>query len=192
MNPVDIHAGRVLLLAGPRAGGKTHLAKQLLAQAPNFSLARGVVTRPSRGIQDNNDQHVSLAEFHRLRGELCLQTTVNGHWYGYLRRAIDNDVNAGKLVLLPLLFARDVDYSRGLWPSATSVYLRPSVSILRRRLAVRHPEITPQELEHRLAEGREVMEQLDTLSWDLFLDVSDDQDVSAVVRRYLSRDVVKQ
>ena len=174
---------RLVVLAGPRAAGKTYLARQLTARSADFVIAPGVVTRPSRGEEDNNDLNVDEAQFEQMRGRLCLATRVGGHRYGYLRAGIDEALAAGKWVLTPLLHARDVARCGQLWPRPLRVYLRPEPALLRERLG--RPGSRGGSAEQLLREAGRAVARLDCLPWDLRIDCRAGTETLPLVLPYL-------
>lgn len=183
-------AGGVLLIAGPRAGGKTYLAKRLIQLRSDMVIARGVVTRPSRAAEDNNDEFVSDAQFDQLKPQLCLTAEVNGYNYGYIKNEIDRLRRRGLWVIVPLLFAADVEQSHELWPSAICIYLRTDTALLRSRLLARESHeltymVRQERVEAQMDLAHGVIEGLNTHRWDLRIDIKDNMDTAGIVLRHL-------
>jgi guanylate kinase len=179
---------KVLLVAGPQGVGKSYLARRLVEQRARTVIAPGVVTRPARALSNGNDRHVSVEEFERLvaSGEICLEATIHGHHYGYLKSEIDRSVSAGSAVIILLLLAEDVTRAKGLWPDGIAIYLRPiGAEILQRRLNTRN-SYASDDVDLLLSEGMRHVHDLDQLDWSLIIEVSDDTDATLKVLKYLT------
>jgi len=97
---------RVVILSAPSGGGKTTIAKALLARRADVGYSVSATTRPPRpGEQDHVAYHfVTREEFRRRReaGEFVEWAEYAGEWYGTLQREIDPVLRAGKHVVLDI------------------------------------------------------------------------------------------
>lgn len=100
--PDAIGSGRLVLVVGPSGAGKDTLlgvAKAACVDDANVVFPRRVVTRESSSSEDN--VALSADEFRQAlaRGEFAMHWEAHGHSYG-LRRAIDDDIRAGRSVVV--------------------------------------------------------------------------------------------
>ncbi|WP_091620669.1 hypothetical protein [Amycolatopsis saalfeldensis] len=162
----------ILALASPRGGGKTHTARALLVRGEHYVLARGAVTRPSRGIDDNNDVFLTREEFRRREHQFCLRRVVGQHLYGYDKSWIDKNHSNHRIVVLPLATKSDVSDTSSIWPHAIRVYVRPTIELLRERLTIRHLD-DPDRASEQVSSAIRSLADLDSGDWDLIIDVTD-------------------
>ena len=99
--PVTIGPGRFILVVGPSGAGKDtllELARAACADDGSIVFPRRVVTREASSFEEN--EPVSLHAFREAlaRGEFAMHWEAHGHCYG-LRRAVENDVRAGRTVI---------------------------------------------------------------------------------------------
>ena len=148
--------GRVLVLSGPSAVGKSTVVRRLRDQVPDLHFSVSATTRaPRPGEVDGRDYHfVTPARFDELidSGEMLEWAEIHGglHRSGTPSAPIRDAADAGKPVLIEvdLAGARAV---KGAIPDAVSVFLAPpSWDALRDRLAGRGTE-TPEVMARRLA-----------------------------------------
>jgi guanylate kinase len=148
--------GRVLVLSGPSAVGKSTVVRRLREQVPDLHFSVSATTRaPRPGEVDGQDYHfVTPERFEELiaDGELLEWADIHGglHRSGTLSAPVADAAQAGKPVLIEvdLAGARAV---KGAMPDAVSVFLAPpSWEALRERLVGRGTE-TPDVMARRLA-----------------------------------------
>jgi guanylate kinase len=133
--------GRLIMISGPSGVGKTTLVKKLFEHCAGPLVASvSATTRPSRpGEVDGRDYHfLSQQEFDELRqrGEFleCFEVYNSGHWYGTLRREVDEGLKAGKWVILSIDVQGTLTVLKE-YPGATTIFVRPAcVEELERRL----------------------------------------------------------
>ena len=138
--------GRLVVLAGPSAVGKSTIVARLRAELPQLSFSVSATTRaPRPGEVDGRDYHfVSSAEFDRMirTGELLEWADIHGglHRSGTPAGPVREALAAGRPVLVEvdLAGARAVRASE---PGCTLVFLAPpSWDVLVQRLAGRGTE----------------------------------------------------
>jgi ribose 1,5-bisphosphokinase len=97
-----IGPGRLVLVIGPSGAGKDtllRLARADCAGDGDIVFPRRAVTREASVFEDN--ERVSRAEFRQAvaDGAFAVHWDAHGHGYG-LRRAIDEDIRAGRTVVV--------------------------------------------------------------------------------------------
>lgn len=158
MNPFPI------ILSAPSGGGKTTIAKRVLAERPDVGYSVSCTTRKPRGAEvDGRDYHfISVAEFEsaRDRGEFAEWAHVHGNLYGTLRREVDRVMQSGRHVMMDI----DVQGARtfaAAYPQSVLVFvLPPSGEVLLARLAGRSTE-SPAALATRLRNARDEIAAVD-------------------------------
>jgi guanylate kinase len=134
----------LLVLSAPSGGGKTTVAKALLAARQDVAYSVSATTRPPRkGEKDAVDYHfISEVEFDRrvAAGEFLEWAEYGGHRYGTLRAEVDRLQASGRHVVLDIEVkgARAV---RERCPNVVSVFIiPPSADALVERLGARNTE----------------------------------------------------
>jgi guanylate kinase len=145
--------GFLLVLSGPSGAGKGTLVERLLAARPDCTFAISSTTRPKRSTETEGLQYEFVArdEFERRRaaGYFLETAEVHGHLYGTPARFVDENIAAGRIVVL------DVDVQGGASvrrarPEAVSIFIYPpSIDALRQRLLKRATD-APDVVERRL------------------------------------------
>uniref|UniRef100_A0A832MKT9 Guanylate kinase n=1 Tax=Eiseniibacteriota bacterium TaxID=2212470 RepID=A0A832MKT9_UNCEI len=147
--------GLLLVLSGPSGAGKGTLVERLMAARPECVFSISSTTRPRRATEREGVQYefVSREEFLRRRdaGHFLEWAEVHDHLYGTPVSFVDDQIHAGRVVVL------DVDVQGGASvrrarPDSVSVFIfPPSVEALRARLAQRNtdrPEVVQTRLGH--------------------------------------------
>ncbi|MEO8032159.1 MAG: guanylate kinase [Gemmatimonadota bacterium] len=155
----------LLVLSSPSGGGKTSIAKRLLATRADLGYSISATTRARRPNEtDGADYHfLSAEEFARREAaDLFLESaTYSEHRYGTLRSEIDRVLAGGKHAVLDVELegARQI---RRRFPDAVQVFvLPPSGRELTARLTGRKTESTEalrRRLEHAAVEFGAVTE----------------------------------
>jgi guanylate kinase len=154
----------LLLISAPSGGGKTTVCQQLLAAVPGLTRVITCTTRPPRpGERDGVDYHFLTPEDFSRRaaaGEFLEHAAVYGQRYGTLRRAVFDELERGRHVLLNVDVQGAASIRRlaatdgPLRDALVSVFLTPpSVEVLAERLN-RRGQDTPAVVARRLAEAR--------------------------------------
>ena len=183
-----------LILSAPSGGGKTTIAKRLLAGRSDVGYSVSCTTRAARdGELHGRDYYfLSPEQFHeaRERGEFAEWAEVHGWMYGTLRAEVQRVLGSGKHVVMDIdvqgarLFAR-------AFPEAVLVFvLPPSAEVLIERLTARQSESRQQ----LLVRMRNALEELDAVDQYEYVIVNDDLDdavrnVSAVIDAEATRRV---
>ncbi len=146
--------GFLLVLSGPSGAGKGTLVDRLVAARTECVFSISATTRPQRSNEQSGVQYdfVTREEFERRRsaGLFLEWAEVHDHLYATPTRFVDDNVKAGRIVVL------DVDVQGGASvrrarPDAVSVFVYPpSIDALRQRLLKRNTD-APEVVERRLA-----------------------------------------
>ncbi len=152
--------GRVVVLSGPSAVGKSTVVRCLRDRVPGLFFSVSATTRAARpGEVDGVDYHfVTSAAFQDLidRGELLEWAEIHGglHRSGTPAEPVRAAVQEGRPVLIEVDLAGAHAVKQAL-PAATSVFLAPpSWAVLEARLVGRGTE-SPEVIARRLATARE-------------------------------------
>ena len=157
--PEPVGNGRVVVLSGPSAVGKSSVVRCLRERIPNLHFSVSATTRaPRPGEVDGVDYHfVSSARFQQLIDEGHLLEWAEIH--GGLQRSgtLAEPVRAATAAGLPVLIEVDLAGARAVkqaMPEAITVFLAPpSWEDLEARLAGRGTE-TPEAVRRRLDTAR--------------------------------------
>lgn len=146
--------GFLVVVSGPSGVGKTSFCTHLLATRTDAVRSISATTRTIRpGELDGRDYVFLDAEDFAARvaaGEFLEHAEVHGHRYGTPRKFVDEQVAAGRIVLL------NIDVQGGLnvkarYPDGVFIFVwPPSLDALRTRLEARGQDDAP-EIERRLA-----------------------------------------
>jgi guanylate kinase len=151
--------GRVVVLSGPSAVGKSSVVRRLREQVPDLHFSVSATTRaPRPGEVDGVDYHfVSPGEFQQLidRGDLLEWADIHGglHQSGTLAAPVASAADAGHPVLIEVDLAGAKAVKKAM-PEAVTVFLAPpNWDALEQRLVGRGTE-TPEVIARRLATAR--------------------------------------
>ena len=154
--------GFLLVLSGPSGAGKGTLVERLVRARPECVFSISATTRPRRATELDGVQYefVNRDEFERRRsaGMFLEWAEVHGHLYATPIRFVDENVRAGRVVVL------DVDVQGGasvrrVRPDAVSVFIyAPSIDALRERLLARNTD-SPETVERRLEDAPQELAQ---------------------------------
>ena len=147
-----------LILSAPSGGGKTTIARMLLARRPDAGYSVSCTTRPPRnGEVAGRDYHfLSRDEFEarRARGEFAESATVHGNLYGTLRSEVERVLASGRHVVMDIDVQGAHQFAE-VYPESVRVFLLPpSVEALLKRLRDRRTE-EDQEFLRRIRSARE-------------------------------------
>jgi guanylate kinase len=166
--------GLLFIVSAPSGAGKTTLVRGLLERDPRICLSISHTTRAARpGEVDGVAYHfVGTATFERMReeGDFLEWAHVHGNFYGTSRHWLDEQLSAGRDVLLEIDWqgARQV---RALFPDAVGVFiLPPSLDALAARLNDRGQDAADV-IERRLAAARDEIRHLHEFDFVIINDI---------------------
>ena len=153
-----------VILSAPSGGGKTTIARRLLATRTDLGYSVSCTTREPRGAErDGVDYHfLSRDEFdlRRGRGDFAEWAAVHGNLYGTLKSEVQRVLDEGRHVIMDI----DVQGAKAFhaaFPASVLVFvLPPSAEVLRDRLAARSTE-GPEALALRLRNAREELRAIE-------------------------------
>ncbi|MBM5799587.1 MAG: guanylate kinase [Cyanobacteria bacterium K_DeepCast_35m_m2_023] len=149
--------GRLTVITGPSGVGKGTLVSQLLQRHPQIWLSISATTRPPRSGEQEGVHYFFLDrngfEARIATGGFLEWAKFAGNLYGTPRQPVEDQLNAGKPVLLEIELegARQV---RGSFPAGFQLLIKPpSLDELERRIRGRGTD-SPEAIANRLARAR--------------------------------------
>ena len=180
--------GKLFIFSAASGTGKTSLAKALVECTPQVAFSVSHTTRAPRPGEQHGVHYyyVTREEFDRMvaNGEFVEHATVFGNSYGTSKRAIEDQIQSGKSVIL------DIDWqgARAIkkWrPEAVSIFiLPPSRAALRERLTNRKQD-SQEIIDRRMREA--VAEMSHYSEFDLLV-VNDNFDAALADLKAILRD----
>ena len=169
--------GLLMVVSAPSGAGKTTLCKKLLAEFPDLRFSVSCTTRPARKSEENGrDYHfISTENFtqRRANGEFVEWEEIYGHFYGTLKKDIEDIITQGHDVILDIdtKGARNV---KALYPQGIFVFIMPpSVEILKERLKNRGSE-TDDVIRKRFDKAMEEIRENEWYDYVVFNDIVSD------------------
>lgn len=158
MNPFPI------ILSAPSGGGKTTIAKALLARRADLGYSVSCTTRPPRdGEVEGRDYYfMSRSEFlkERENDAFAESAQVHGNLYGTLRREVERVLKGGQHVVMDIDVQGARQFARAFPQSVLVFVLPPSAEVLLDRLRKRRTE-SPAELAARLQSALQELQAVD-------------------------------
>ena len=153
-----------VILSAPSGGGKTTIARMLLARRPDLGYSVSCTTRaPRSGEVPGRDYYfMSRAEFiaKREQGAFAESAEVHGNLYGTLQDEVRRVMSGGKHVVMDIDVQGAVQFVRAFPLSVTIFILPPSAEVLLERLRGRNTE-SPAQLAARLQSALQELQQVD-------------------------------
>jgi guanylate kinase len=133
-----------IILSAPSGGGKTSLARRLLAERGDVGYSVSCTTRaPRRGEEHGRDYYfLPVDEFlaRRARGEFAESAEVHGNLYGTLRSEVQRVLGTGRHVIMDIDVQGAAQFRHAFPGSVTVFLLPPSAEVLLERLRARGTE----------------------------------------------------
>ncbi len=165
-----------VILSAPSGGGKTTIARALLARRTDVGYSVSCTTRsPRAGEQDGRDYYfLSRREFieRQERGEFAESAEVHGNLYGTLEAEVDRVLRAGRHVIMDIDVQGALQFRRA-FPQSVSVFvLPPTGEVLLHRLRDRDTESRAQVV----ARLQSALQELQAVDEYQYVVVNDDLD----------------
>lgn len=136
--------GKLLIISGPSGTGKTSICDQLLARIPHARWSVSVTTRPIRPgeVDGRHYRFITSDEFQRMRAadELLEHAEYLGNLYGTPRRAVEQAVAEGNVIVLEIDVQGAAQIARRMPESIRIFILPPTMETLKARLEGRQTE----------------------------------------------------
>jgi len=153
-----------VILSAPSGGGKTTIARALLARRSDLGYSVSCTTRsPRPGEQQGRDYYfMTRSEFlaERERGAFAESAEVHGNLYGTLRSEVERVLAAGRHVVMDIDPQGARQFVRAFPQTVTIFILPPSAEVLLDRLRARKTESAVQ-LAARLTSALQELQQVD-------------------------------
>jgi guanylate kinase len=153
-----------VILSAPSGGGKTTIARMLLARRPDLGYSVSCTTRAPRAteVPGRDYYFMSRAEFiaKREQGDFAESAEVHGNLYGTLRAEVERVMRGGLHVVMDIDVQGAVQFIRVFPQSVTIFILPPSAEVLLERLRARKTE-SPAQLAARLQSALQELQQVD-------------------------------
>jgi guanylate kinase len=153
-----------VILSAPSGGGKTTIARALLARRPELGYSVSCTTRAPRPgeVQGRDYYFMTRSEFlaERERGAFAESAEVHGNLYGTLRSEVERVMAGGQHVVMDIDVQGAVQFVRAFPQSVTIFILPPSAAVLLDRLKGRNTESAAQ-LANRLQSALQELQHVD-------------------------------
>ncbi|HUQ46485.1 MAG TPA: guanylate kinase [Gemmatimonadaceae bacterium] len=153
-----------VILSAPSGGGKTTIARALLARRPDLGYSVSCTTRAPRPaeVAARDYYFMSRAEFiaQREKGAFAESAEVHGNLYGTLRAEVERVMAKGQHVVMDIDVQGAVQFQRAFPQAVTIFILPPSAEVLLDRLRARKTESAAQ-LAARLQSALQELQQVD-------------------------------
>lgn len=150
--------GRLLVVSGPSGAGKGTLIGRVIPYLPNTFLSRSATTRPMRPEERQGREYYFLSpeefEERAKKGDFLEYVKYGSNSYGTLKSAVEDDLAAGRNVILEIELEGARNVRRRL-PEAALIFIAPpDFEELENRLRRRNTE-AEEEIAARLERARE-------------------------------------
>jgi guanylate kinase len=157
-----------VILSSPSGGGKTTIARRLLAMRTDIGYSVSCTTRlPRSGEVDGKDYYfLSTGEMlaARERGEFAESAEVHGRMYGTLRREVERVLGSGRHVIMDIDVQGAQQFVKAFPRSVLVFVLPPSAEVLLTRLKARKTE-SREALQVRLASALKELQAIDSYDY---------------------------
>ena len=159
---MEVSKNRVLIIGGPTGSGESTITKAIISRHPIFQRLVTATSRAPRSFEKDEDDYYffSKEEFEKqiTLGNILEYTYVENRdtYYGTYEPDLNKKLSEGHLIV-------NVDYVGVLYYKehygATAIFIKPeSIENLRARLLKRNPEIKDAELNMRLKNAKDEVE----------------------------------
>jgi guanylate kinase len=152
-----------VILSAPSGGGKTTIARALLARRPDLGYSVSCTTRAPRPneVPGRDYYFLTRAEFiaDREQGAFAESAEVHGNLYGTRRSEVERVLAGGKHVVMDIDVQGAVQFKRAFPQTVTIFILPPSGEVLLDRLRARKTE-SPAQLAARLQSALQELQQV--------------------------------
>ena len=133
-----------VILSAPSGGGKTRIARELLARRSDVGYSVSCTTRPPRPGEEEGRDYFFLTHDEFVarvgRGEFAEWANVHGKLYGTLRGEVERVLGEGRHVLMDIDVQGAEQFTRAFPASVPVFILPPSAEVLVARLTQRRSE----------------------------------------------------
>jgi len=168
--------GVLYVVSSPSGGGKGTLIRRMLDVVPDLSYSVSYTTRAPRNGEVNGREYffVDQNRFEEMiaSGEFLEWANVHGHLYGTARSQVENEIYAGRDIVLEVDVQGAASVRRLRVDSVSIFILPPSLETLRERLIARGTD-SPEELIVRLRNAPQELSQYSTFDYVIFNDQID-------------------
>lgn len=145
--------GKLIIIVGPSASGKTELVKALLKKVPHSIRLKTTTTRERRPGEEDDYFFIRRNEFEKKiqEGDFFEYAEVYGNLYGLSKTHLDEYRKSYDYVFA-LIDVKGAKTLKSKIPDALTIFIKPdSIEIMKRRIIkVRGNTLSPEELQKRL------------------------------------------
>ena len=166
-------SGQLFIVSAPSGAGKTTLVRLLLENDPGICVSISTTTRaPRPGESDGREYHFAdVPRFLEMvsHGDFIEWVEVHGNYYGTSKRWIENEMAAGRDVLLEIDW-QGAQQVKKAFPDAIGVFIMPpSLETLGERLSGRGTD-SAETIARRMAAARDEMRHVDEFEYVIIND----------------------
>jgi guanylate kinase len=188
----EINSGSLITISAPSGSGKTTIVKEILKEFPGLVFSISATTRKKRGNETDGKDYFFLSEEEfkrRIENEEFVEwEEVYGCYYGTFKRFIEDNIKAGKKVLLEVDVKGALSIKK-IYPEAILIYIvPPDMDELVNRLKKRNTE-DEESLQKRIE--RAEMELSHTEDFDYLVE-NKDLDKAVADTKSLIRKIIKE
>jgi guanylate kinase len=149
--------GEVIAVSAPSGAGKTTIVKKILKYYPDIVFSVSATTRPKRENETNGREYffLSVDNFQKKieNGEFVEWEKFYDYYYGTFKSFIEENINAGKSVLLEIDVKGALSIKK-IYPDSHLIYIEPpSYEVLVKRLRERQTE-TEEDFKKRIERAK--------------------------------------
>lgn len=188
---VSRNPGHLFVISAPSGAGKSTLCRAMLDHFSDLLYSISYTTRsPRKGERNGVDYHfIPQDDFEKgiSRHQWAEWAEVHGNYYGTSAEFLDNELSAGRDILLEI----DVQGTRQIlkrYPDGITIFiLPPSLEILKQRLQARSTD-SPEVIAVRLANAQKEMAQKDVYHHIVINDLLRDaiEELTTIFEKYRS------